>query len=48
MLLRWLLYKVVVILQYRAIQHPIVIASGLITNVCIIVSILSAFPWIRK
>ncbi|KAL5115333.1 hypothetical protein ACEQ8H_006778 [Pleosporales sp. CAS-2024a] len=44
----WLLYKIVDIIRYRAIQHPAVIASGVITNVLIIVSVLSALPWIRN
>lgn len=45
---RWLVYKIVDIIRYRAVQHPAVIASGIITNVFIIISVLSAFPWIRK
>lgn len=45
---RWLIYKIVDIIRYRAVQHPAVIASGIITNVFIIISVLSAFPWVRK
>jgi hypothetical protein len=45
---RWLVYKIVDIIRYRAVQHPAVIASGIITNVFIIISVLSAFPWVRK
>ncbi|KAF1915924.1 hypothetical protein BDU57DRAFT_538289 [Ampelomyces quisqualis] len=44
----WLVYKIVDIIRYRAVQHPAVIATGIITNVFIIVSVLSAFPWIRN
>ncbi|KAF1843597.1 uncharacterized protein K460DRAFT_288688 [Cucurbitaria berberidis CBS 394.84] len=44
----WLVYKIVDIIRYRAVQHPAVIASGIITNVFIIVSVLSAFPWVRN
>jgi hypothetical protein len=44
----WLVYKCVDIIRYRAVQHPAVIASGIITNFFIIVSVLSAFPWVRK
>jgi asparagine N-glycosylation enzyme membrane subunit Stt3 len=44
----WLVYKIVDIIRYRAVQHPAVIASGIVTNVFIIISVLSAFPWIRK
>jgi hypothetical protein len=45
---RWLIYKIVDIIRYRAVQHPAVIVSGIITNVFIIISVLSAFPWVRK
>lgn len=45
---RWLVYKIVEIIRYRAVQHPGVIISGIITNVFIIISVLSAFPWVRK
>lgn len=45
---RWLVYKCVDIIRYRAVQHPAVIASAVVTNVFIIISVLSAFPWIRK
>jgi hypothetical protein len=41
-------YKVVDIIKYRALQHPSVIATGIITNIAVIISVLSAFPWIRK
>ncbi|KNG50163.1 hypothetical protein TW65_03082 [Stemphylium lycopersici] len=44
----WLLYKIIDIIRYGAVQHPSVIATGVITNVLILVSILSAFPWIRN
>jgi hypothetical protein len=44
----WLVYKIVDIIRYRAIQAPAVIATGVITNVFIIISVLSAFPWVRK
>ncbi|KAI5374829.1 hypothetical protein J4E82_006507 [Alternaria postmessia] len=44
----WLVYKCVDIIRYRAVQHPAVIASGIITNFFIIVSVLSAFPWVRN
>lgn len=42
------MYKIVDIVRYRAVQHKAVIASGIITNVFIIVSVLSAFPWVRN
>ncbi|OAL44904.1 hypothetical protein IQ07DRAFT_520872 [Pyrenochaeta sp. DS3sAY3a] len=44
----WLVYKVVDIIRYRAIQSKAVIASGIVTNVFIIISVLSAFPWVRN
>lgn len=46
--IRWLVYKVVDIIRYRSVQHSSVIATGIITNVAVIISVLSAFPWIRK
>lgn len=45
---RWLIFKIVDIIRFRAVQHKAVIASGIITNVFIIISVLSAFPWVRK
>jgi hypothetical protein len=47
-LVSWLVYKIVDIVRYRAVQAPAVIATGIITNVFIIISVLSAFPWVRK
>ncbi|KAF1835745.1 hypothetical protein BDW02DRAFT_567647 [Decorospora gaudefroyi] len=44
----WLLYKCVDIIRYRAVQHPAVIASGILTNTFIIISVLSALPWVRN
>ena len=42
------MYKIVDIIKYRALQHPSVIATGILTNIAVIISVLSAFPWIRK
>ncbi|KAF1961009.1 hypothetical protein CC80DRAFT_523216 [Byssothecium circinans] len=44
----WLVFKIVDIIRYRAVQHKAVIASGIVTNVFIIISVLSAFPWVRN
>lgn len=44
----WLVYKVVDIVVHRASQHGAVIATGIITSILVIISILSAFPWVRK
>ncbi|KAF1970661.1 hypothetical protein BU23DRAFT_473456 [Bimuria novae-zelandiae CBS 107.79] len=43
----WLLYKVIDIIRYHAVQHPAVLASGIVTNLLIFISVLSAFPWVR-
>ncbi len=45
---RWLVFKIVDIIRHRAVQHDAIIASGIITNVLVIISVLSAFPWVRK
>ncbi|KAE8447518.1 hypothetical protein EG329_010648 [Mollisiaceae sp. DMI_Dod_QoI] len=44
----WLVFKIVGIIRHHSVQHSSVIATGVITNVLIIVSVLSAFPWIRN
>ena len=44
----WLVYKIVDIVRHHAVQHGAVIATGIITNVLVIISVLSAFPWVRK
>lgn len=44
----WLIFKIVDIVRYRAVQHPAVVISGIITNIFIIISVLSAFPWVRN
>ncbi|TPX16870.1 uncharacterized protein E0L32_003432 [Thyridium curvatum] len=44
----WLVFKIVDIIRYRAVQHSSVIATGIVTNVFVIISVLSAFPWVRN
>jgi hypothetical protein len=44
----WLVFKIVEIIRHHAVQHGAVIATGVITNVLVIISVLSAFPWVRK
>ncbi|PQE33403.1 hypothetical protein CJF32_00006701 [Rutstroemia sp. NJR-2017a WRK4] len=44
----WLLYNIINIIQLKTTEHCAVIATGIITNLFVIISILSAFPWIRK
>lgn len=42
------MFKIVDIIRYRYVQHSAVIATGIVTNVAVIISVLSAFPWVRK
>ncbi|KAH7222608.1 uncharacterized protein BKA55DRAFT_599455 [Fusarium redolens] len=44
----WLVYYIVQILSHRSIRHPDVLISGIVTVVFIIISVLSAFPWVRN
>ncbi|KFY27483.1 hypothetical protein V493_03467 [Pseudogymnoascus sp. VKM F-4281 (FW-2241)] len=44
----WLIYKIVDIIRHRSIQHRSVIVTGIITNIFVLISILSAFPWVRN
>lgn len=44
----WLVFKIVDIIKHRATQHDAVLATGIITNAFVIISVLSAFPWVRK
>ncbi|KAH8886134.1 hypothetical protein GQ53DRAFT_796966 [Thozetella sp. PMI_491] len=44
----WLVFKIVDIIRHQAIQHGAVIVTGVITNVLVIISVLSAFPWVRN
>lgn len=46
--LSWLVFKCVDIIMHHNVQHAAVIATGVITNVLVIISIISAFPWVRK
>lgn len=46
--LSWLVFKIVDIIKHRAMQHDAVLATGIITNAFVIISVLSAFPWVRK
>ncbi|KAG8967116.1 hypothetical protein FRC03_010671 [Tulasnella sp. 419] len=46
--LAWLIYRVVTLCMHAAINHKAVIATGIVTNVAIIISVISAFPWIRN
>ncbi|KAH7336722.1 hypothetical protein BKA65DRAFT_479597 [Rhexocercosporidium sp. MPI-PUGE-AT-0058] len=44
----WLVFKIVDIIRNHAIQNTAVIVMGVITNVLVISSIISALPWIRN
>ena len=44
----WLVFKIVDIIQHHAVQHNAVIVAGVITNILVAISVLSAFPWVRK
>ncbi|KFY28801.1 hypothetical protein V491_00285 [Pseudogymnoascus sp. VKM F-3775] len=44
----WLIFKIVDILRHRSVQHKSVIVTGIITNVLVLISVLSAFPWVRN
>ncbi|KAH7359288.1 hypothetical protein B0T11DRAFT_244541 [Plectosphaerella cucumerina] len=44
----WLVYKVVDIIVHRDTQHDAVIATGVITCSAVIISVMSAFPWVRN
>lgn len=44
----WLVYTVVDVALESPLQHGAVIATGVITATFVIVSALSAFPWVRK
>jgi len=45
---RWLVFKIVDIIRHRTVQNHAVIVTGVITNALVIISVLSAFPWVRK
>ncbi|RDL41324.1 uncharacterized protein BP5553_01303 [Venustampulla echinocandica] len=44
----WLVFKIVDIIRHHAVQHSSVIVTGVITNCLIIISVLSAYPWVRN
>jgi hypothetical protein len=41
-------YKIIDIVRHRSVQHNAVIATGIVTCSMVIISIISAFPWVRK
>ncbi|KAG8970308.1 hypothetical protein FRC05_000682 [Tulasnella sp. 425] len=44
----WLIYHVIWLCAHASKQHRAVIAMGIVTNIAIIISVLSAFPWVRN
>ncbi|TFK20782.1 hypothetical protein FA15DRAFT_112343 [Coprinopsis marcescibilis] len=44
----WLMYRVATILINHSLNHSSVIVMGVITNVVVMISIASAFPWVRN
>lgn len=44
----WLVFKIVDIVRHDTIQPSAVIATGIVTNFLVIISVLSAFPWVRN
>ncbi|RXW15872.1 hypothetical protein EST38_g9985 [Candolleomyces aberdarensis] len=44
----WLLYKVVYNFTHMKISHDAVLIMGVFTNIAVMVSALSAFPWVRN
>ncbi|KAJ7702714.1 hypothetical protein B0H17DRAFT_1167086 [Mycena rosella] len=46
--LLWLLFKVVHNFFNRDINHDAILIMGVVTNVAVIISALSAFPWVRN
>ncbi|EJD44886.1 hypothetical protein AURDEDRAFT_88007 [Auricularia subglabra TFB-10046 SS5] len=44
----WLLYKMIEMFIHNKLQHLAVILSGVITNLAVVLSIASAFPWVRN
>ncbi|KAK0450670.1 hypothetical protein EV421DRAFT_1703900 [Armillaria borealis] len=44
----WLLFKVVTMFRTLNVQHDAVLIMGVVTNTAVIISALSAFPWVRN
>ncbi|KAF9036741.1 hypothetical protein BJ165DRAFT_1408808 [Panaeolus papilionaceus] len=44
----WLLYKVVMNFMKLDVTHDAILVMGLVTNLAVAVSALSAFPWVRN
>ncbi|KAG8998011.1 hypothetical protein FRB94_010781 [Tulasnella sp. JGI-2019a] len=44
----WLIFRVVFLIIHATMNNRAVIATGIITNLAICISVLSAFPWVRN
>lgn len=44
----WLLFKVVYNFRHLDVNHDAILIMGVITNVAVMISALSAFPWVRN
>ncbi|KAJ6455800.1 hypothetical protein C8R45DRAFT_588436 [Mycena sanguinolenta] len=44
----WLVFKVVYNFRHLDVNHDAVLVMGVVTNVAVIISALSAFPWVRN
>jgi isochorismate hydrolase len=44
----WLLFKVVWNFRHMRVSHDSILILGVVTNVAVMVSALSAFPWVRN
>ncbi|KAF8638501.1 hypothetical protein AX16_010484 [Volvariella volvacea WC 439] len=44
----WLLYKVVMNFLSTDVTHDAVLVMGVVTNIAVMISALSAFPWVRN
>ncbi len=44
----WLIFKVIDILIHRTVNHGAVIGTGIATSALIIISVLSALPWVSS
>ncbi|RDB24296.1 hypothetical protein Hypma_008792 [Hypsizygus marmoreus] len=44
----WLLFKVVMNFRHLDVNHDSILILGVVTNIAVMVSALSAFPWVRN
>jgi hypothetical protein len=44
----WLILKVVNNFRHHSVNHNLILVVGAVTNVAIIISSLSALPWVRN